>query len=704
MKVHFFYYFCKVIKNALHIAVITLAVIMTACTGKVVNDNTISTTSMFKLGGDSLVMGDTVVYSTDGDTICTNLKVEAGNHIAFKNTDRGTTGTVSTGHKLVDALSAMSAHIVASHKDLHFENSSDLYDAIGLALAYTDPQLSMQLLKEKVDSGVVTGNNSDYYPAYNNRMAWPAAAYRVYQVTGDREWLQYAYDVATATFDQEEDIAFYKRDWLVRGGPSDNTPLVNALPLWMVDSDVFSTFTLSNNVETAQSLLAMGEMAEELGDSGEKFHKLASDLFIAVNENLWNENHGQYTAFIYGQSYTLHAPCCDNRAQALAVMWGLADNDDRSYKLIENTSVSPYGINNFYPSRDHTLDPCLSEHSWGFTQGLWNLASAHVGNDKSLRHGMAALWRAQALYSTRFINNDNATVDFSAAISNIAMTHRVLAGINFEADGLELSPCVPACFPADKTITGFAYRNSTLDITVKGTGYNVDNITVDGKEVNGNFIKASLLSGGHHTITVTMDGTSPKDQGISLADRSMSIPNEPDVTWSGDSAYINNYSPQLAYKLIIDGNMSYSVSNPAFALPQGDNFSELALVAANRYCYSFASRPYIKEGSNFLSKIIPHSDIDKDSININVNVPEGGDYMLSINYITGSTQSDARIISANTHKQGVVVLGGASVDSTSVQTNLIHVDLLPNKNTITITSTPVLRRIASPLTVNIFKK
>lgn len=673
-------------------------------------DTSIVTNDSFTLTGDSLIMGDTVIYSTNGYTIKSNLHNSEGKNIEWTLTpseDMHNTG-VHTEHMLVNAISAMSQSIVSNHNNLHFDTNSDLYDAIGLTLAYISPEYSMQQLRERVNNGVITGTESEFYPAFNNRMAWTNAAWKVYQVTGDKNWLKYAYKVSVATFEQEQDIAFYTRDWLVRGCSSDYTPIVEALPLWMKNSDVFSTFTLSNNVETAAALHVMSEMGEELGEESTKYEKLSHDLTVSTNEELWNERHGQYTAMVYGQSCDLHAPCCDNRAQALAVLWGMADEDDRASTLIEKTAVTHCGVNNFYPSRNHSTEPCLSEASWGLTQGLWNMAAAHVGNENAVRCGLAALWRAQALYSTLIINDGSTNMDVTCAISTLAMTHRLMAGMKFDAQGIVFEPFIPSCFTGDKKILNFNYRGSSLDITIKGTGKDVDFILLDDKRIDGNFISADKLK-GHHSIIITMkQENSLSHQGVTVVTRNITLPDEPEVMWNGDSARVINYNPSLKYKLLVDGNNYYTINDSVFAMPSIENFAEVCVIASNRHCFSYTSRPFILGGRKFQRYPIPATSANNDSINVTISVPEGGNYMLSVNYTSPITFSEVYVVSANTHRQGVIILGGIGTDSISDQSNLIHVDLLRNTNTITLKRNShngnYNKKAARPLTLNIFKK
>lgn len=283
------------------------------------------------------------------------------------------------------------------------------------------------------------------------------------------------------------------------------------------------------------------------------------------------------------------------------------------------------------------------------------------------------------------------------------MTHRIMAGMNFDAEGIEFAPVIPQCFTGDKILSGFLYRGSTLDITVKGTGHDVDFILLDDKRINGNFISAAQLH-GRHSIIITMKNGHPAVQGTQMTNHAEIIPDEPIVEWNGDSAHIINYNPSFAYKMIIDGAMKYSISDSAFVLPKIGNFSEIAIVASNYQRYSYASHPFILGGSKYRNYIITPNQQKQGTIELNIDVPEGGDYMISISYINDETTCDARIVSANNHKQGVTLLGGLDSDDMAGQSNLIHVDLLKNTNKLTISGLPACHGQAVPISINVFKK
>ncbi len=685
--------------------IVAAMVVLPGCGDNAMPDTAIVSNERFTLTGDSLIMSDTVIYSPDGATIMSNIPSADGKNKSIELSSKDNSiAVMRSEHTLVDALSLLSAQIISSHNaNLQFASSNDMYDAIGLALSYTNPTLSMQLLRGKVENGRVVGDNTDFYPAHNDRLAWVTAAWRVYLVTGDREWLRWAYNVADATLRHDQDIAFDDNTSMAHGSSSDYTLLTSELPAWMGNNEVYACYTLNNNIIAAGALRDMASMADELGIDGSDLELQATHCIDAINSTMWNENRGRYTAMIYGEPFNQQAPCTDNHAQALAVMWGLADDDDRASTLIEKTAVTHCGVNTFYPARAYNADPALNEQGWGVLQGLWNMAAAHVDNDNALRRGLAALWRAQLLYSTRLASSTSTQLDVAMAMSNVAMTHRLLAGMTFEPQGIEFAPVVPSCLPGDKQLMGVSYRGATLDITIKGTGHEVDFILLDDKRIDGTFIEASLLT-GRHSIVITMSQGHMGAQGATIVSQRTIRPDEPMIMWNGDSASIFNYTPSMVYKLVVDGSRFYSIDDSTFMLPKIDKFAQVAVVASNSRCYSYTSRPLTMGGKSYVYAAIADEASHSDNINVNVNVSQAGTYMLNVNYISPATSIDVRTVSANTHRMGIVVMSGLGTDSVASQSNIIPVDLLKGANTITVTAHPSSHTAATPLSLNLFKK
>ena len=77
----------------------------------------------------------------------------------------------------------------------------DVSYSIYLALAYLDPVRSMNSLRAKVKNGRIvqdTGTGGAW-PVSSDRVVWALAAWEVYKVTGDREWLKEAYEIIRNT-------------------------------------------------------------------------------------------------------------------------------------------------------------------------------------------------------------------------------------------------------------------------------------------------------------------------------------------------------------------------------------------------------------------------------------------------------------------------------------------------------------------------
>ena len=126
-----------------------------------------------------------------------------------------------------------------------------------------------------------------------------------------------------------------------------------------------------------------------------------------------------------------------------------------------------------------------------------------------LNHGLASVYRAAALFLTNYENMVAETGDFLGTeinshrmlwsmAGNLAMVHRVFMGMQFEVDGLRLSPVVPKVYGGTKTLSNFRYRQAVLNITVKGHGNEIKTVTLDGKEQDEAFIPAGI-TGNHET-------------------------------------------------------------------------------------------------------------------------------------------------------------------------------------------------------------
>ena len=350
---------------------------------------------------------------------------------------------------LVNALYNMSVDNIAAAIDqsgrfvVSQSNYSRLYCSIFLSLAALKPHQSMATLRALVDRDSIIMQREGQWPVVSDHIGWATAAWEVYKVTGDREWLAYCQHVIEKTLSINRAVLQDQRTGLIHGaGYTSARPLGVRRMTWMGYNELFACMSLGNNILTTHAYSVLGEMSDELGIEND-YQRDAQRLKDAINQHLWNEDRGFYSSFLYGMAFPRQAPLTDNTSQAMCVLWGIAD-DERAENLIASTPVSDCGVNVTYPPGS-PIEPFLANSSWATTQALWNLAAAEVGNENALRRGLGALYRAQALYQSCGIHlRDVETDHLGTSASNAAMVLHLLMGMTFTPEGIELSPKVPA--------------------------------------------------------------------------------------------------------------------------------------------------------------------------------------------------------------------------------------------------------------------
>ena len=100
---------------------------------------------------------------------------------------------------------------------------------------------------------------------------------------------------------------------------------------------------------------------------------------------------------------------------------------------------------------------------WPFVQSYWNMAAAKAGNEQALNHGLAAIYRAGALFLTNYENFVAQNGDYVGTeinshrmlwsmAGNLAMVHRVFMGMDFKVDGLVFNPVIPQVYGGKKDL------------------------------------------------------------------------------------------------------------------------------------------------------------------------------------------------------------------------------------------------------------
>ena len=609
---------------------------------------------------------------------------------------------VHTADVLADALYNMAVETI-DRADFSLMNLSELSLASLLVLAEAKPELCMQLLRSKVEGGMICQdlNGRFTFPVVNDRLIWACAAWQVYLATGNRRWLKYAHKVILATVEQIEQVSLCQTMHLVHGCDSYSSPELQ-YPRWMQPTDYYESLRLSTNAIYARCLYVLSLIDEELFLDSEQHYLAYKRVKDSINQTMWNESLGRYSSFLIDEVFARQSNVSCNLAQAACVLFDIAD-DDRATTLVARTPFYLTGIPTIYPSR-HSA-PMGNQAA--FVQGLWNLAAAQADNQMALRYGLAALYRWAA-----FNGFGGAAAspqhNLLAACAVAAMSLKITAGITLSPEGIEFNPCVPDCFAGSKTISGIRYRGATFNLTIVGTGSAIKSFVVDGKPQNTNFLHSDVT--GEHNITITLEAPAqPATQHVNISQPAI-CPFTPELQWTGDSARIVNFNSNLTYSVVIN-NRSFAGVHEVFSVPVEEENKPLSIihvVARGGGIESQPSQPREFVSPNALttyplarfanagSKLLPAHlskqvvEFSADGINeitISAFAQRAGYYYLDVLYSCGAASVSITPMCqvwVNTHRQDVLVLPvlGANQWRTFGYSNRIKVALLAGKNTI----------------------
>jgi hypothetical protein len=365
------------------------------------------------------------------------------------------------------------------------------------------------------------------WPCSTDREIWVGAAWEIYKVTGDMEWLKKVYPIAKSSLEVDMRTVFEAETNLVRGESSFIDWREQSYPRWMEPADIYDSKCLGTNMVFYIALSSAAEMGRILGDNetAESFENYAALIKKGINENLWLEEQGYYAQYLAGRTDDLLYTKSETLGEALAILWGVAEGD-RAITLSESMPVVDYGAPVFYPWIPDQL-PYHNQAVWPFVQSYWIHASAKAGNEQGVLHGVSSVWRAIMMYAT---NKENYVADTGnwrgtqinssnmlwSLAGNLSITFKLLMGMNFQADALKFAPVVPQNLKADRKIENFKYRNSTLDITVSGYGDSIKTFRLDGEVLAEAVVPGDLA--GDHIVEIVMSDSFKNDLDINLQD------------------------------------------------------------------------------------------------------------------------------------------------------------------------------------------
>lgn len=548
----------------------------------------------------------------------------------------------------------------------------DVSYSIILSMAYLQPEASKISLMKKVNAKgriIQDTGSGGAWPISSDRMIWGIAAYELYKVTGDKEWLEYIYPVIANSMD-DDFKTLYGKSGLVRGETSFIDWREQSYPKWMQPADIYQSESLSTSVVHYKALCVLSEIADELGKKNEsaRYLTLAEQLKKAINAYLWLDDKGYYAMYRYGRNHSLLNPRAETLGESLSILFGVA-SAEYARRITENNPNTPFGVAIFYPQ----IKDMTSYHNnalWPFVASYWALANAKAKNEKGVMLAIGSVFRPAALFATNKENFNLDNGDIATELNssnmlwslsgNLAITHRILFGIHFETDGLRFEPFVPKTLSDTRKLKNFRYRHATMNISVEGYGDRIKSFTVNGKETQP-FIPADAQ--GLLDIHIVMDNNDISPMKVAMMPN-VKAPLTPitRLTQTEKQLFMewNPIEYIAGYKVIRNGEVVSVTRTTSYRIP---SFGEYQVIGFDENgIESFASEPinyYPKTVLNFQdentamkSEEISYkplqpmegywgngfveTDHSTGDLALDFNVSESGTYLLAVRYANGN--------------------------------------------------------------------
>jgi hypothetical protein len=386
----------------------------------------------------------------------------------------------------------------------------------------------------------VTINKDTIGHQYWDKIIWSIAACNHYLVTGDKEFLAQAFACSANTMKELEQITFDANYGLFMG-PSVFNDGIAAYPEPIYEPNNYSSSVLdhknsyyikclSTNCIYYGAYIALSKMSSFLKENSgisKTYLKKAENLKKSILKNFYDSNKNTFNYLIDNLGKV------DDSQEALgisfAVIFGIIDGE-KANQLIENAVVSKYGITSITPDFPRYSKEMPGRHNniiWPFVNGFFSNAALVTKNYKTFNHELfclthLALDEDKGNYNFREIYNrisgkpdggyqtwgesrpnyhwESCKFQTWSATAYISMVINGLFGMKFNEESLSFTPFLPEEIGSIE-IKDLAYRNSKLNISIKGKGNTIQSFILDGKKQT-NYSIASTINGEHNIVIV----------------------------------------------------------------------------------------------------------------------------------------------------------------------------------------------------------
>lgn len=367
-----------------------------------------------------------------------------------------------------------------------------------------------------------------------DKVIWAQGAWTHFLVTGDREFLALAYEAVTESLAEVRRDHFSERFGLYEG-PSVLCDGIAGYPEPPYDPKVSSSFILdhpggdkvmclSTNCVAFQAHRCAAWMGGQLGRPAAEiasFTGAADQLRDAIQRHFWIPAKSTYGYFIHGTGPLAGKldESQEGMGLAYAILFNVADAE-QIRGILRMVHLQPQGIVCVWPHFARFSDARPGRHNvlvWPMASGMWAHAAARAG--AVARFASAMTHTAEMVKASRGIfyeiyhsvtgvpdggwqvgkHWDSCIHQTWSATGYLRMVLHGLLGIDFEPDGIRLSPTLPPGWGAVR-LSGLHYRHAVLDLRLDGEGQRVASVSVDGKAAPAAFVPATLT--GPHQVDI----------------------------------------------------------------------------------------------------------------------------------------------------------------------------------------------------------
>lgn len=600
---------------------------------------------------------------------------------------------------------------------------------VELAMCYLNPDKAKEMLRSCVKDGFITQGYSYYggWPVKVDGIAWISAAWELYKITGDKEWLTEAYTISVASLSKYKHVTFDAATGLYKGASANLIYAAKpAYPDWMTGADIASSTALSINAMTYKALMSASWMASKLGfkNDATRWKDEAVALRESVNTSLWQPNRGTYGQYLYSQPYPIVSVSNDNLAQGLAMTYEIA-TQEMQREIMQRTAVAPLGL--------PYISPQLPDSSQSYSSSLlpaadayWAIASSKVKNAWMLYRNLFSLVRSASMNLGNYPCYDLKTGQVPGALrqrnneavsaaANVAAIYRGLLGMRFSEDSIYFEPLIlNTSNNLSRKVEGLRYRKAILDINVEGSGSMITSFKVDSIDQAAHGIPGTLR--GHHTIDILMSGNTPNDFKINES-VPQQIPSTPSLRKDGRQVVsLSPFIDGIAYQVYLNGTFEEQIFASTYKLSQITGFTTLNIQPVKDEEYEgYASAPtfFVPQGYSTTipadSLAFPGTTLIKDKaiakkfaetteskrsrMSFKFNAPTKGTYILQCEYSNAWTSATMlsdlcalRQVEVNGQAAGMLIMPPTIKDdwAQTALSNFVTLNLSEGRNDISI--------------------